>query len=153
VSNSVSLGGSVAFLSRSGKSERTISGVTTSVDSPTITVFAFAPRVGYILSVNQMIGVWFKGGVTYFSVKGEATGMMNGASITASQTDSGFSLNIEPELVVLPVPHFGFTVGGLADIALSGNRNQTTTGAIASSQDNGYKINNFGLALGILGFI
>jgi hypothetical protein len=151
VANNISLGGSIAFVSRSGKTESTNSGVTTSVDDPTVTGFAFAPRFGYILGVNQMVGVWFKGGVTYFSFKEERTLM--GSSGTSSRTSSGFSLNLEPELVVLPVPHFGFTVSGLADIALSGNFNTTSTGAVASSTDESFKINNFGLALGILGFI
>jgi hypothetical protein len=73
--------------------------------------------------------------------------------MTASVTNSGFSLNLEPELVILPVPHFGFSVAGIGDIALSGNQNVTTTGVVASSTDNSFKINNFGLALGLLGFI
>jgi hypothetical protein len=127
--------------------------VTTSIDSPTVIGFAFAPRFGYILSVNQMIGIWFKGGVTYFSIKSDQTAMFMGSSGTQTLTDSGFSLNLEPELVVLPVPHFGFTISGLGDIALSGNHNETTTGVVASSTDFGLKINNFGLALGLLGFI
>jgi|SRR5579859_7319164 len=153
IANNISIGGSLAFVSRSGKTEQTLSGVSQSVDNPTVTAFAFAPRFGYILSVNQMIGVWFKGGVTYFSQKTESTNTMNGASVTQSETVSGFSLNIEPELVILPVPHFGLTVGGLADIALSGNVNESASGAVSQSQDNGNKINNFGLTLGILGFI
>jgi hypothetical protein len=149
VANNISVGGSIAFISRSGKTDQLRSSVTTSVDSPTIIGFAFAPRVGYILSVNQMIGIWLKGGVTYFSLKSDSTFM--GSSRTL--TDTGFSLNLEPELVVLPVPHFGFTVSGLGDIALSGNHNETTTGAVATSTDEGFKVNNFGLALGLLGFI
>jgi hypothetical protein len=115
--------------------------------------FAFAPRVGYILPVNQTIGVWFKGGITYFSVKDSSTDTRLGQSTNFTDTTSGFSLNIEPELVITPVPRFGFTVGGIADIALSGSHKQEATGATAGSIDNGHKINNFGLAFGLLGYI
>jgi hypothetical protein len=153
VANSITLGGSAAFVSHSGKDELAQTGMTASADRPTITAFALAPRFGYILGVNQTIAFWFKGGLTFFSSKSETTTMAGATSTTSTGTLSGFSLNIEPELVILPVPHFGFTVGGLADIGLSGNLHEENSGATALASDHSTKINNFGITFGILGHI
>jgi hypothetical protein len=154
VANSITIGGSAAFVTHSGKDEQSSPGATASRDRPTVTAFAFAPRFGYILGVNQTIAFWFKGGLTYFSSKIEQTTTTPGvASVTQWQTISGFALDIEPALVILPVPHFGLTVSGLADIGLSGNTHDESTGAASNSTDHSTRINNFGIAFGILGHI
>ena len=147
VANSISIGGSAAFVSRSGSSETSGAGGSQSADTPSRTAFALAPRFGYILAVNSMIGFWFKGGITYFSSKTE----QKSPGGTASQTISGLGFNIEPELVITPIQHFGLTVGGLADIGLSGNFNQAP--ASGASTDHSNKVNNFGICFGILGHI
>jgi hypothetical protein len=153
VANNLSLGGSIAFVSRGGSGEASQQTASISVDSPSITAFAFAPRVGYILALNPLIGFWFKGGVTYFSHKETTTLSGGGSSTTHTSTLSGFSLNLEPELVVTPVPHFGLTVGPVADIALSGNDHEEDTGANSMSNDVSTKISNYGVIFGILGWI
>jgi hypothetical protein len=123
------------------------------MDSPTVTGFAFAPRFGYILGINQTIGIWFKAGITYFNQKTETKTTVGASSTTSTDTINGFALDLEPELVILPVPHFGLTVGGLADIALSGSRKLENSGATMGSIDRNTKINNFGITFGVLGHI
>jgi opacity protein-like surface antigen len=153
VARSLSIGGSVGLVSKTETLESTRMGVTASQDAPSVTAFAFTPRVGYILDINPMFGIWFKGGITYFNSKTSVTRMQNGASVTGTDTISGFALNIEPELVLQPVPHFGLTLGGVADISLSGTSKSETTGAVSTSTEHNYKINNFGIIAGILGYI
>jgi opacity protein-like surface antigen len=151
--DNLSVGGSLGLISRTGKTESSQAGNTLSTDSPTVTGFAFAPRVGYILGINPMIGVWFKGGITYYSLKTESTVSANGQSQTTTDTFNGFSLNIEPELVITPVPHFGLTIGGVADIPLSGNAKRELSGATAGSEEHPNKVTNFGIIAGLLGYI
>jgi len=155
VTDNVSLGGSVGFISRSGKNEATPPGgsATVTTDNPTVTGFAFAPRGGYILAVNPMLGFWFKGGITYYSMKSESTASAGGQSQTDTLSFNGFSLNIEPELVITPVPHFGLTIGGVADIPLSGNAKFERSGAVSGSEEHPNKVTNFGIIAGILGYI
>jgi hypothetical protein len=147
VAQGFTVGGSIAFINKTGKFERSGGGFNASADTPTTTAFALAPRLGYLLPVNPMIGFWFKGGITYFSSKTEAKSMTG----TSSTTVTGLAFNIEPELIITPVPHFGLTVGAVGDIGLSG----TTTFQPESgpSTDHATKVTNFGIIAGILGYI
>ena len=94
-----------------------------------------------------------KGGITYFTHKSTFTQSGTGTSTTATETDSGFSLNVEPEMVVFPIPHFGLSVGPVADIPLSGNVHSELTGGVSQSSDHSNKTSNYGIIFGILGFI
>jgi hypothetical protein len=155
VTDGVSLGGSIGFISRSGKNEASAGSgsATVTTDNPTVTGFAFAPRGGYILALNPLLGFWFKGGITYYTASSKTEVTAGGQTQTDTTSNNGFSLNIEPELVITPVPHFGLTIGAVADIPLSGNAKFERSGAITGSEEHPYKITNFGIIAGILGHI
>jgi hypothetical protein len=149
VTKSVTIGGTIGFISRGGSTDTDTGNGTTSVDSPTVTGFVFAPRGGYILVINPMMALWLRGGLSYFTASSESQNM----NTTTTTTTNGFSLNLEPQFVVTPVPHFGFSAGLLGDIPLSGNQKTETTGVGATSVEHSTTIRNFGLTLGLLGYI
>ena len=153
VANGISLGGSAAFVSRAGTTSQVAAAATTTRDSPSLTGFAVAPRVGYIVAPSSMFALWFKAGITFYSFDYELTTTQGNSSTTASSVRTGFSFDIEPEFVFLPTPNFGLTAKPIIDLALSGNAHDETTGASSTSQDNGIKTNNFGVAFGVLGRI
>lgn len=145
---SVTLGGSVGLIVQSSSEDKTNAGTTTTTDIPSVLGFVIAPRGGYILPINQIISLWFRGGLTFFSLSRSQT--VNAQS--ASETLSGFALDIEPQLVITPAPHFGFTAGLLGDIPLTGNFHQENSAANVST-DTTEKITNWGLTLGLFGYL
>jgi hypothetical protein len=144
---SLTLGGAIGYLHRSAKRETTANGVTTSEDRPTGDAFLINPRIGYAVSLSPTVAVWPRGGVTYFSAsQKEPNGM-------GSVTLSGFAFSLDPQLVISPIPHFGFTLGLVADIPLSGTtKTETTVLGTKLSVEFPTKITNFGLAAGVLGY-
>jgi hypothetical protein len=153
VAQSMTIGGAIGVISRSGTEEITQAGTTTSQDRPSVTGFAFAPRFGYILPINQLIALWFRGGITYFTSKLEQKSTNGTQTTTFTQTTNGFALDLEPQLIITPVSHFGLSVGLLGDIPLSGSVKVEQSGAVTSSQDLNNKITNFGITFGLLGII
>jgi hypothetical protein len=73
-------------------------------------------------------------------------------SQSSTQTTTELSLDLEPQLVITPAPHVGFTAGLLGDIPLTGNTHDENT-ATNMSGDRSTKITNWGLTLGIFGYL
>jgi hypothetical protein len=142
---SLTLGGSIGFVSATGSEESTNS---PSRDSPSLTGIAFSPRVGYALMLTEGIHFWPRLGVTYYSLSSESTSI-GPPPTTSSVSYNGFAINIEPSFVFSPVPHFGITVMPVADIPLSGSRKSETP---TQTTERSFKITNFGATIGILGY-
>jgi len=83
---------------------------TTSGDS-----FTFAPRVGYFLAFNDMIGFWPRGGFTYRTFS--AT---DGGGRDSSGHDLAFTL--EAPFAFTVIPHVVFWGGPTLDLGLSGSQ-------------------------------
>lgn len=152
VIDGLTVGGSLGYISVSGKQKATKPVESPEVDTPKTSAFAFAPRVGYALMFTDIIGIWPRGGITYYSLSTENTSQ--GANpVTTKNTDSGLDLNIEGMLVVAPAPHFAFTVGPVIDFGLTGSSKQDITPDPGTPKpDITQKHNNFGLAFGLLGY-
>jgi hypothetical protein len=149
VAKSVTIGGSLGFISKSGSEDRGNGTTTTSSDSPTLTAFTFAPRAGYILVINPLIALWLRGGLSYFTASTE----LKTPQQTQTNSLNEFAVDLEPQFVITPIPHLGFTAGLLGDIPLSGNGKQEVTGAGATSTSFTEKVTNWGLALGLFGYL
>jgi hypothetical protein len=106
-------------------------GVTTtsSNGTPSVLVFGLAPRGGYILTLNDMFSLWLRGGFSYFISSLKNTAGPANAQITTTFTTNQFALDLDPQLVITPFPHVGFTAGVTADIPLAGGVAQDTTPA------------------------
>jgi hypothetical protein len=153
VASNITLGGSLGFVSRSGTDEVDNNGETNSNDLPSIIEFIVNPRFGYALVINPTVALWFRGGITYFSEHAELKETRGTATFTSSLSLNGFALSLDPQLVITPVPHFGLTLGPVADIPLSGTTKTEVSGAATGSQEHTSKITNFGLTFGLLGYI
>jgi len=149
---SLTLGGSIGYLHRSGKTEVSENGVSASTDTPTGNGFVINPRIGYALSLTPTIAIWPRGGVTYFTANEKTTSM---AGTTRTTSISGFAVSLDPQLVISPVPHFAFMVGPVADIPLAGhvtNERVNTMTGISTSTETSTKVTNFGITAGVLGY-
>ncbi len=152
----LTLGGSIGFYSQSHGTENTNpnTGVITSQDQESVTAFAFAPRVGYVLGFTPNFGLWLRGGFTYFNMSVDPHPGNTNIGTVSNYGYSGFSINLEPQLVISPVEHFGFTVGLVADLPLGGSEKTTTyLGNGGTRTDSlGLGVTNIGLTVGLLGW-
>jgi len=146
---SLTIGGSIGFLSSSGEVESS-SGVTR--DTATITAFALTPRVGYALMLTDGIYFWPRLGVTYFSLTATTNPQQPPPPappvVERSDTTNGFAINIEPAFVFSLVSHFGISLTPVADIPLAGSNSEDPP----DPPDSRIKVRNFGLTAGILGY-
>jgi len=98
-----------------------------------ITVVGLNPRVGYALHASDGFSLWPRVGISYVN-------MSVGSSRPLTQTQSAYLLagTIEIQIVVTPLPHFGFLIAPTLDIGL----------AATSST----KITQIGLQAGLIGW-
>lgn len=105
----------------------------TSEDAGTGTLIGFGPRVGYILPVADMLGIWLRGGFSFYSISNRTYDDDNNNRVRNSITTTAFSLDVDPQLSIVPIEHFFFNVGPMLNIPVGGSRkveaqrNNTTT--------------------------
>lgn len=113
------------------------------VDGPTVNGVIVAPRIGYAYMFTDVVGIWPRGGITYwaFGTK-DNTGPPDETSVHL------LALTLEAPLVISPVPHAGFLVSPIFDIGLSGSteRKDGQTG-VTTSRD--FKATEYGLEAGM----
>ncbi len=144
VVESVSVGGSLVYISRTTEQENDPGG---SADGPTTTTFAIAPRVGYAMAFDETFSLWPRAGITYFSSKEETPGTAGSGSTTT--TTSGLDLTVEVPLGISPIENFAILVGPYLDYGLSGSQ-KTETSAGDTEYDG--TLTSYGLTVGILGY-
>lgn len=151
----LTIGGSVPFsVGLGGTRETTVTGrAPSSVDTPTVTLIGLVPRVGYVLHLSDTFSFWPRGGFAYYSSTEKSTGI-NGQGVTEVTTvsNSYFSIDIDPQFVITPLPHLGVTVGPMINIPIAGSREiETKTGSVVQpALDADHTVFNFGLNVGLL---
>ena len=92
-----------------------------------------------------------RGGFSYYTATSKFTTTTAGTTSTTSDNFDQLGLDLEPQLVIHPFPHVGFTVGLDADIPLTGGISETTTtGANKASESSHASLFFMGLAGGML---
>jgi hypothetical protein len=157
----VTVGGNIIFFTTLGGHQQTETDFSNGQQSQTVTtgqpsalVFGIAPRGGYILALSDLLSVWLRGGLSYY-VGNYKTQTPQGGNVTVTDTVSAnqFALDLEPQLVITPVQHFGITAGLTADIPLAGGHSETIdNGTQSNSASAGSSIFFFGAQAGLLGW-
>ena len=128
--------------------------VVRSTDGPTATAIGLAPRVGYILPLADIVAFWPRLGFGFYSISGSQEFTAQGATTTVRTTDTLFSIDLDPQFVLIPYEHFFIHGGPLVNIPLSGTRSLSrTTGANTTEQSVDASLFNFGLSLGVGGWL
>ncbi len=151
----LTLGGSVPLaFGLGGKEETKAANVTRSVDAPTTTIVGLAPRVGYILNVSDTFAIWPRAGFAYYSASEKATVRdNNNAEGTRTVTTSFVSIDLDPQLVITPFPHFGITLGPVINVPIGGKiESETQFGSVKQSVEIDSKAFHFGIMAGMLGY-
>ncbi len=132
VIDNLTIGGSIGYASVSGEDDVDGGG---DQDFETATLFAFSPRVGYILRFNDTVGMWLRGGFTYYSVGQDDVG-----------SASGFGVNLEPGFIFTLAPGVGVSATPTLDLPITGSFNDDSG---PSNLDGDYTIRNFGANAGL----
>jgi hypothetical protein len=153
VAGGLTVGAAVGFFTESGTNEsEPAGGASTSRDSPSLTAFELAPRVGYGVSILPWLAFWGRLGITYYNIhtSSETTG---NTPTSTKATSSGVGLNLDPMFVFVPVNHFGITAGPYLDLPISGSISSEATlnGTSVSPPDSELRYTSFGLKAGLLG--
>jgi hypothetical protein len=127
--------------------------VTTTNSEPTSTIFGIAPRGGYIIHLNELFAVWLRGGFSYYTLTWKESATVGNTTTTFSANYDQFALDLDPQLVITPLPHFGFTVGVTGDIPLAGGHSYTANAAgTTSSVSAGSSLLFIGMTGGLVGW-
>jgi hypothetical protein len=149
----LTLGGSFAFaIGLSGKHEEDFpNNVTRSSNAPRTTVVGFAPRVGYVIPLGHVFAFWPRAGFAYYSVSTKTdTFAQNGTVVvTTTDSDSVFSLDLDPQFVWTPIQHFFINFGPIMNVPLSGSRE---TSAGVNTFKNDLSVLHVGLTAGLGGW-
>ena len=154
----VTVGGNImALFSFGGTHEaKTVTGSmtqTTSVDEPNYVGFGFAPRGGYILNINDWLSFWPRGGFSFWTISAKRTAQAGNQQVTISDSWNVWAINLEGQLVIHPIPHFGFTVGAVVDIPLTGSaKEEQDQGNMQTIQNADFTEWHVGVVAGLLGY-
>lgn len=157
VANHVTVGTSLAIAFGLGGrhvEERTPNGepqTTRDNSAPGTTILGFAPRIGYVLTLGPRVALWGRAGFAFYSVKSSVEQTTNlGVTSTATQTDTIFSLDLDPQLVWSPFEHVILHVGPLVDIPLTGSHATAfSQGSDSKDRSDDLSIFHVGLSAGL----
>lgn len=158
----LTLGAALAFgVGFAGKqSQEAVAGgvkTTTKTDDPSSWVIGFAPRVGYVVPIGNHLAFWPRGGLGVYHAALHQDRTVANADVETSVGDTHLSLDLDPQLVIVPYPHLFCTVGPIANIPLAGSRateTKTTAGGATRSVsvDNDISVFRIGLSASIGGW-
>jgi hypothetical protein len=111
VTDGISLGGTLGVTSQSVEIDPPIG---MDQDGPSETAVIVGGRIGYGHMFSDTVGLWPKLGLTYFT---DSLEDRDGDEIDIS----GLAMSADVMLVIAPVPHFGFTIGPVLDLGLTGS--------------------------------
>jgi hypothetical protein len=149
VIDNLTVGGSIGFWHASSSTKAEGGGRSQETDGDSVNAFLFAPRVGYIIGLNEKMGIWLRGGLTYYNF-GVTHPKTQARNVETSDSVNGLAFSLDPVFVLSPVEHFGLFGGLMADIPLSGSTTNDNGNGTKTSTD--LKFQNIGLNFGILGY-
>ncbi len=152
----LTIGGAVAFAIGLGGShtEDLPNGTSRKIDAAKTTVVGFAPRVGYVIPISDLFAFWPRAGFAFYSVSTSTPSVgPNDALVTTTNSDTVFSLDLDPQFAWIPTRHFFINLGPLLDIPLGGSRSvEVATGPRSDTTKNDLSVFHFGIQAGLGGW-
>lgn len=123
VIDGLSLGGSLGYYQRSRDRVLTnrVNGDIDADDNSDWDLWLFHFRVGYAIMFSDVIGIWPRGGLTYYSATDDQWG--NNPN-QPDATENELALTGEFQLIIAPVEHVGITLGPVFDLGITGSRDR-----------------------------
>lgn len=136
----LSFGGAFG-LSTIGYTSENKTGQVTVTNEATLTGFLFAPRVGYMIGLNEQFAVWPRGGFSYIY----ASMADEDANNNNADTSTGYgAVTLEVPFVFAPTKSFGFVATPALDLGVAGSREVG-----GDEYDGDLSLTEFGITLGL----
>lgn len=157
----LTLGGSVALAFGLGGTTKTdvVNGNTITTresDAPTRNLIGISPRVGYIFPMGDVLAFWLRGGFSFYSAREKRTVFQGNNNIARTETDKDtvLSLDFDPQLMIVPIPHFFFHVGPIINLPVPAGSRTTEVSAGPTTTSTSYDLHvfHFGVSTGIGGW-
>lgn len=152
----LTLGGAFAFAIGLGgsHSEDLPDGTSRKNDAGKTSVIGFAPRIGYVIPLGDLFAFWPRAGFAFYSVSTSTPSVTgNNVPVTTTNSDSVYSLDLDPQFAWVPVRNFFVHFGPLINIPIGGSRSvEVATGPRSVTTDNGLSVFHFGLSAGLGGW-
>jgi hypothetical protein len=87
-------------------------------------IFGVSPRAGYILHMSNLLSFWLRGGLSFVTEHSSFSSTTGGVTTTDSSSFDQFSIDLEPQLVLTPMPHVGITAAVDLDVPFGGSWSQ-----------------------------
>lgn len=150
---SLSLGALLGFGRFSNSSEVRKGPTTVTTEYDPATLFLFAPRVGYSIALSSPLSLWLRGGVTLYTLSSHDRTLDNNIRNDVDYSQTGFSLDLDPMLLISPVDHFAITVGPTLNLPLAGSQEiESHAGNVTVTVKRDLTYFNFGIVAGLLGY-
>jgi hypothetical protein len=127
----LSLGGSFTVIHREPENSST-------------TDILVAPRVGFGFMFSRVVGIWPRGGISYWH---ESVSPDQG---NADGDAHAFAFDVDVPLLIAPVRNFAITIGPVLDVSFDGRASGNILGANVSRD---ISFVQFGLSAGIVGLL
>jgi len=123
-------------------------------DAAKTSIIGLAPRIGYILPLGNNFAFWPRAGFAFYSVSTRFSAVTQGnVDVTTTNNDSLLSLDLDPQFVWTPIPHFFFNFGPIVNVPLTGSRSvEVATGATTTTTKNDLSVVHFGITAGLGGW-
>lgn len=152
----LTLGGALAFAVGLGgsRSEDLPDGTSRKTDAGKTSIVGFAPRVGYVIPLGDLFAFWPRAGFAVYSVSTSFPSVANNNTpVTTTNSDTVFSLDLDPQFAWVPVPHFFVHFGPLINIPVGGSRSvEVATPPRSVTTNNDLSVFHFGLSAGLGGW-
>jgi hypothetical protein len=114
-------------------------------DLADVSLLRVTPRVGYGMMFTDILGLWARGGFTYYNVSTESE---NGTT----SSSNGMAITLDGLLMISPIDHFGIHLGPTFDIGLSGEDETDPADPAQPTESQDDKHSQFGVMAGLSGW-
>ncbi len=110
-----------------------------------------ALRAGFVAPLTPRVSFWGRGGLSF--TREGTSNQPQGNQNQITQSVSQWGLSLEPLFVIEATTHFGFQIGPVLDLPLSGTQHsELTNNNMTVSQDVNTSQLHFGITGGLLGW-
>jgi hypothetical protein len=151
----LTVGGSLAVAFGLGGSQESDqpNGTTVNTKTPRTSIIGFAPRVGYIIPLHKNFAFWPRAGFAIYAVSTKRDVVIGNAPAKVTDSDTVFSIDLDPQFAWTPIPHFFFHAGPLLNIPVGGSRStETDLGNTSRTDKNDLSVLHFGITAGLGGW-
>lgn len=107
----------------------------------------FGARIGWLSPLSRDVSLWLRGGPTWARRASSGLGSEPG---NLTIVDQQWALSLEPQLVVMPLRHFGLSLGGAVDVGFGDEKLTTRSGSEPGVSRTDKTVATYGITAGLL---